>query len=57
MGEVHGQRFVTDTHTRLHLHTGDVSPDVPLLVVPDVGLRSKRHLGGRVDGMINPERG
>ncbi len=35
--EVNGQRFVTDEHTRLHLHTGDVSPEIPELVVPEVG--------------------
>ena len=34
---LNGQRFVTDEHTRLHLHTGDVSPEIPNLVVPEVG--------------------
>lgn len=34
---LNGQRFVTDEHTRLHLHTGDVSPEIPELVVPEVG--------------------
>jgi len=42
---LNGQRFVTDEHTRLHLHTGEVSPEVPELVLsgvgPNVHLRTK----------------
>ena len=34
---LNGVRFAPDIHTRLHLHTGDVSATVENLVVPKVG--------------------
>ena len=34
---LNGVRFAPDEHTRLHLHTGDVSATVENLVVPKIG--------------------